>query len=34
MNLPNKLTLMRVLLIPVFLVFFLIPASPATTCWR
>ena len=28
MNLPNKLTLMRVLLIPVFLVFFLIPAIP------
>lgn len=28
MNLPNKLTLMRVLLIPVFLVFFLIPQIP------
>lgn len=28
MNLPNKLTLMRVLLIPVFLVFFLIPSIP------
>ena len=28
MNLPNKLTLMRVLLIPVCLVFFLIPAIP------
>ena len=27
-NLPNKLTLMRVLLIPVFLVFFLIPGIP------
>lgn len=28
MNLPNKLTLMRVLLIPIFLVFFLIPGIP------
>ena len=28
MNLPNKLTLMRVLLIPVFLVLFLIPGIP------
>ena len=28
MNLPNKLTLMRVLLIPVMLVFFLIPGIP------
>ena len=32
MNLPNKLTLLRVLMIPVFCVFFLF--SPDSTLWR
>ena len=34
MNLPNKLTILRIVLVPLFVAFLLIPAIPYKMCIR